>query len=38
MTSPFETGLTLALIKFVTIVGTALIAVLFLALLGTKRR
>ena len=34
----FETGLSLALVKFVAIVGTILIVVLFLALVGTKWR
>ena len=36
--SLFESGLSLALVKFVAIVGTTLIAVLFLALVGTKWR
>jgi hypothetical protein len=37
MTSPFETSLTLAIVKSVSIVGTALAAVLVLALVGTKK-
>ena len=38
MSSPFEIALTLVLVKSVIIVGSALSAVLVLALFGTKRR
>ncbi len=38
MTSPYETALTLSVVKSAVIVGTALATVLFLALVGAKRR
>jgi len=38
MTSPAETALTLVVVKSVAIVGSALVAVLLLAVVGTKRR
>jgi hypothetical protein len=37
MRSPFEIGLTLALVKSAVIAGSALAALLLLALVGTKR-
>ena len=38
MTSPAETALTLVVVKSVAIVGSALVAVLLLAVVGAKRR
>jgi hypothetical protein len=37
MTSPAETALTMVVIKAVAIVGSALAAVLFLAVIGVKK-
>lgn len=38
MTSPAETALTLVVVKSVAIVGSALMAVLLLALFGAKKK
>ena len=38
MTSPTETALTLVVVKSLAIVGSAFAAVLFLAVVGAKRR
>jgi hypothetical protein len=38
MTSPAETALTLAVVKLVAIVGSALTAVFLLAVFGAKKR
>jgi len=37
MTSPTETALTLVVVKFLAIIGSALVSVLLLALFGAKR-
>ena len=38
MTSPAESALTLVVVKSVAIVGSALMAVLFLAVFGARKR